>query len=568
MTNGFSPRGFRPAHIVQAEKSVVDSRAVSRSVIEGMPRSVRGGPSPTLDSSVLMLLGQFAEEIAPFGPMIKMRDQQLRNFILKENIFAAALGIICSRNSGFSWKLDGPTRLVNMYQEVLENANQGAGWHDLIVKTTIDLSTQDNGAFWEFVRAGAGPDSPVIGINNLDAARCWHTGNKETPVIYYDRMGRYHQLNWWEVVEFAEMPSPVETFYGLQYSALSRLLRKAQIMRNDDVLDYEKSSGQNARQIHLVKGVTTQQITDAITLSRTNAQNLGYTRFMMPVLAGTIDPTSDVGHDTIELASKASTDSEVTFVQYINLIAMAFESDYQEFAPLPGQKLGTGAQSETLHLKARGKGPGTFMKLIQHALNFRALPSALRFFWDETDLEAEKSEAEVAAIRAQNRATRIVSGEITPEIARQIAADEGDLKLEYIAVMHERDVTPDVTVDNNSSASGQTDTARVSPGTPGPSAPPGGAGSSAAGPSGRPVRMSQPASVKPLRAPTPMGTKVEDEEPDWFDEYQEKVKSRFDSLLEDLEVARQPRRKHKILHRDKRGLLTAIEEIEEAYSGD
>jgi hypothetical protein len=567
--------GYPSARIVlgdKASRDVVDPRAIARSAIEGMPLpNPKSGPVPSYDTSILMFLQQYADDMVPWGPQYKMRDQQLRQFILKENIFASALGIICSRNSGFSWRLDGPKRLVQVYQDILENADQGEGWHSLIVKTTIDLSTQDNGAFWEIVRLGDTPDSPVVGINHLDAARCWHTGNKEAPVIYIDRLGKYHLFRWWEVICLAEMPTAVEGLYGVQYCALSRMLRKAQTVMNDDILDYENSSGQNTKQVHLLKGVTAPQLTDAMNTARANSQNMGYRRFMAPVVVGTIDPTADVGHDTIQLATKASADPETTFVQYINLIAMAFESDYQEFAPLPGQKLGTGAQSETLHLKARGKGPGTFMKLIVHAMNFRILPSALTFMFDEMDLEAERAEAEVKAIRAQNRATRVASGEITTEVARQIAADEGDLDPEYVKLMQEQDVTPNVTVDGDASAESQTNVSNVKPGMPGPSAPPApgggavgsaGGGSSASGPSGRPHRIPQPGTIKPVRAPTPLGTKsVEEEEQDWFDDYQEKVKAKFDDLLGQLDEATKFKGVRRIPVRDKQGIILHVDEV-------
>lgn len=506
------------SQILDGVRSAVDERIINQSVIEGMPRpNANSGPPPSFDSSIFWFVGQFADEVLPWnGRTVKLRDQQLRNFIMQEPIFAAALGIICSRNSGFSWKLDGPERIINRYQDVLDNADQGEGWHSLMVKTTIDLSTQDNGAFWEIQRMDDEVEnSPVIAINHLDSARCWHTGNKYAPVIYLDRLGRYHLLKWWQCVKFAEMPTAVEGFYGIQYCSLSRMLRGMQIRKNDLTLDYENSAGMNARQIHLVKGITSQQLSDAIARSRAQATSQGLTRFMNPVVVGQIDPTADVGAETINLAEKAGQDVEQAFMHYINLIAMAFETDYQEFAPLPGSKLGTSGQSEILHLKSRGKGPGTYMKLIAHAMNFLVLPRNLRFYFDEQDLEAEKGLAEVRAIRAQTRQARIIGGEITAEVARQIAVDEGDLKLEYLDLMQELDVTPDVTKSGDATSESQS-AGDVKPGVPGPGGPPGSQsqpGAPARGATtGRPIRMSQPARVRPTRPPTPMGTKSVEEQ--------------------------------------------------------
>lgn len=554
------------SQVLDATRAAVEERVINQSVIEGMPRPTPGsGPVPSYDSSIFWFVGQFADNMLPWsGRTVKLRDQQLRNFILEEPIFAAALGIICSRNSGFSWKLDGPERIVSRYQDVLDNADQGEGWHSLIVKTTIDLATQDNGAFWEVVRQdNMDEKSPVIAINHLDAARCWHTGNKYAPVIYLDRVGRHHLLYWWQCIKFAEMPTAVEGFYGVQYCSLSRMLKAMQIRKNDLTLDYENSAGMNARQIHLVKGITSQQLTDAINRSKAQATSQGLSRFMNPVVVGQIDPTADVGAETIDLAQKASQDVEQDFMHYINLIAMAFETDYQEFAPLPGSKLGTSGQSEILHLKSRGKGPGTFMKLITHAMNFFILPRNLKFYFDEQDLEAQKGIAEVAAIRAQTRATQINSGEITTETARQMAADDGDLKYEYIALMGEEDITPNVAVNDDSPAVTQAkNLSGIKPGMPGPKEPPG-ASQKIGIPSGSPERQDQPGQIRPTRPPTPLGTKAEGEnEEDIVETLRSSVREFAGEMNKLLEEARRPKATQKIIHRNKAGLIERIEEVE------
>lgn len=438
-------------------QKALDDQAINRSVIDRPDAPNSRSPVVSYgDSQIYWLISQVADEIQPWGRLYKQRDAQLRQFITSEPMFASSLGIICNRNAGFSWTLDGPPRTVTRMQEVLETANAGEGWEDLIIKASIDLYSQDNAAFIEIVRTADRETAPVIGLNHLDSARCTHTGNPSKPVIYQDRFGKMHLLDWYSVITLAEMPTPIEGFYGRQYCALSRLLRGVQIQNNYSTLDYEKSSGRMTREIHLVKGITTQQLNDAMAESRMMSDASGYTRFAHPVVTGTLDPKADVGHDTIELAGKPdSFDTKLNFDHYINLISMAFATDYQDFAPLPGGGLGTGAQSEMLHLKSRGKGPGRFMKLIAHAINFRVMPQNVKFLWDEMDVEAEKADAEVRALRAQTRRTRIESLEITPAVARQIANDEGDLAEEYIIMLAEEDLTPNTTIDDNSPAETQ-----------------------------------------------------------------------------------------------------------------
>lgn len=450
----------------------------SRSVIE-QPDSPKKPTIPgAADSSIVWMISNVNSAIQQWGVGNgKTRDKQLRNFVIQESIFASALGIMCSRNAGFSWKIEAPPRTAGILQDILDTANEGEGWHDLILKTSIDLYTQDSGAFWEIVRERRGtPNSPVIGINHLDAARCYHTGNREIPVIYEDIKGVLHKLYWYEVVTFAELPVSIETKKGFQYSALTRMLRQMQIQDNIDLYNFEKTGGRNYKAIHLVKGVTSQQITDAVSQAGSNSDNRGLTRYMTPVILGTIDPKADVGHDTIEMVSMPEGwDPEVQFKQYINMIAMAFQSDYQEFAPLPGGGLGTGAQSEMLHLKAKGKGPGLFMKMISHAINFRIFPKNARFTYTEQDLQAEKQLADIKFTRAQERQVRITSGEITPQVARQLANDAGDLPLELLVLMGEEDVTEDVMVnDEVQNSSLNSDTGKpLMQGDPAPKVPPG-----------------------------------------------------------------------------------------------
>lgn len=486
-------RELTEEELVQDNKAFDQARAIAASVIETPPKPSSQHPV-TYNSALeaIWFVGQSATGITPWGPLWKLRDRELRRFAIEEPIFASALGIIASRNSGFSWTLNGPDRVVSAVQRILETANMGKGWHDLIVKTTIDLSTQDNGAFWEVVRGGDDEKAPLLGINHLDAARCQHTGHPAYPVIYTDMYSVPHLLPYYNVIEFAEMPVPHENLPGLQWSTLTRLLRKLQSTANIDTYDYEKSAGMSVGEIHLVKGITSQQIKDAVQDARARAMGSGATRYMDAVVAGTLDPTADVGHDTIQLKSKpADFDPEVWFKHYINLIAMAFESDYQEFAPLPGGGLGTGAQSEMLHLKSRGKGPGTFMKMITYALNQRILPRNIKFLFDEQDLEAEMADAEVRAVRAQTRAVRIASGEIYPEISRQMANDEGDLAIEYIDMMGEMDLTPDVTIDDASTPESQLRHT----------------GPSVRGSLRRNADARQPARIPSVRPPTPLGNK-------------------------------------------------------------
>lgn len=427
----------------------VPQTVIDRSVVD-VPEPTTAPTSPT---ALLWFVGQAADEFMPWGTQPKVRDRQLRAFWPNESYFASALGVVASRNAAFSWQVSGPPRLSQQVQDILENANMGEGWVDFITKVSVDLYTQDSGAFIEVVRATDSPDALVIGLNHLDASRCWHTGSPSAPVLYQDRKGLYHLLKWYQVVTLSELPAPVEGLYGIQVCALSRLLRAAQIIKNISIYTAEKTGGQNNRAIHLLAGITGSQIEDALTQQKAALGSAGYSRYIQPLIVASVDPKANIDVKTLELATLPDGwDQEVTWKHYISIIAMAFLEDFQTFAPLPGGGLGTSAQSQILHLKSRGKGPALFMKLVTHALNFKILSKAVEFKFLEQDAEQEKVEAEIQKLRAETRKLRIESGELLPAEARQLATDVGDLPQELLEAGGVTDATQQETVTDTDQA--------------------------------------------------------------------------------------------------------------------
>ena len=445
-----------PGSVAIATKANGSAPSLAREILdESVVAAPEGVNLMASDSTgYVLMVAQIADSIAPWGSSPKVRDRQLRDFYPTENYAMSALASVAARNIAFNWTLKGPPRTVALAQERLLNANRGKGWESLMAQVSIDLYSQDSGAFVELIRDG-GPDAPetapVVNLAHLDAGRVYATGNPDEPYWYRDIKGIWHGLKWHQVVNLQEMPSPIEhpvagVFYQLQYCAITRLLRAAQILRNVAIYNDEKTGGRFERAIHLVRGVTAKQISDAVAMHRNRADEAGLTRFIQTPIVGSVDPKADVGAETLELASlPAGWDEEKVMKWYIAALALAFLTDYQEFAPLPGGNLGTSAQSEVLHMKSRGKGPALYQKRIAHLMNFQGvLPQNVTFRWDETDIEADKMQADLAMVRASERSVRIMSGELDPQGARQIALDNGDMSPELFEALSQReDLTPD-----------------------------------------------------------------------------------------------------------------------------
>ncbi len=397
-------------------------------------------------------LATVADSFTPWGKAPRRRDMELRTFWPTEPILASALYSVCSRNANFSWTLEGGEQTVAIVQDIMQNCDFGRGWQHFIIKVCIDLFTQDNGAFIEVIRSENSAAAPVIGFAHLDSARCSRTGDLDFPVIYTDRDGVLHRLAWFQVEALAEFPSPVERMRNIQMCAVSRVLRAAQYLRDIGVYNREKVAGDNPNAIYLVGGVPESTITGAMVEHKKKQAERGMTRFILPLIVASLDPTATVSVEQINLKSlPAEFDLEDAMRWYINQLALGFGADYQDFAPLPGRGLGSSTQSLVLHMKSRGRGPAMFMKMMEFLFNFHGLlPSNVTFAFDEQDVEADIEQADLEETTAKTLNLHVGNGTLTPEAARQVLLDKGMISQElFDSIQEGQDVTPDVTAEQD-----------------------------------------------------------------------------------------------------------------------
>lgn len=398
---------------------------------------VRGGVH-----RMILSIATAADDIPPWSIYPAMRDAKLREYLPTEPLLISTVYAAIARISGFSWYIKptnpdkpNPKNTIRAVEKTLLRwSDRGQGWISLIEKTFMDLYTQDNGAFWELIRKENRPDSPVISFAHLDAGRCERTGNSKRPVIYTDIYGKETYLNWWQVHTFEDMPAATEEAYGVGYSAVTRALLAAQILRDISIYKREKVSGNFHRAIYLVSGPTQQEIDDGLAWAQEQSLNLGNLRYSQPVIIPNIDPQHPVNVERIDLASLPDAfDEDTTLKWYVAQLAAAFGLDYQELAPLPGGNLGSSQQSDILHQKTQGKGPALAMAKIEDVMNNHGyLPNTVRFGYREHDLRAEKDKAEAAFTRSKTRSMQINSGIIDPQGALELAVESGDIP-EHVA---------------------------------------------------------------------------------------------------------------------------------------
>ena len=443
---------------------------------------------------VIMQIASVADE-APSWPT-PLRDQYLDKFWPQEPFLSGAIFSVASRNASFRWEVTGPHRQATWAQQLLSQSDFGRGWQSLMMKLTVDILCQDNGAFLEIIRPSRAKlfssgsvydavraphpetgsptwfpynrhsgkflrhlqhgkdfsitDSPLdlpVGLAHLDSQKCTRTDDPSRPIFYVDDHGRRHLLSSHQVAPLAEMPSPRKKYRGYQHCAVTRALRLAQIIRDMLIYKHEKISGRFARAIHLTN-IDADAIQDAVNQAEQAADNKGLIRYSQPIVAATLDPNARPGIETIELASLPDGFNEESSLRwYVAGLALDLGVDYGFLAPLPGNRLGTGTQAETAERQAKGKSSRLFINLMEHTINWSGiLPTCTTFRFNTPDPYEESERDRALGRRARSLSILIKAGVITPEVAAQIAADTGDLDPQYLSQMQLADLTPIVTL--------------------------------------------------------------------------------------------------------------------------
>jgi hypothetical protein len=293
-------------------------------------------------------------------------------------------------------------------------------------------------------------DNPIelpIGLAHLDISKCVRTGDPDFPIIYTDLRGKRHKMAYWQVCTQEDMPSPREDMHNIGHCAVDRALRLAQIIRDMLIYKHEKISGRFAREIHITN-VDAMMLQDAVAQAEAAADSKGLMRYSQPIILATMNPDSTPAVASIPLATLPDGFSEEESLKwYVAGLANAFGVDYGYLAPLPGNKLGTSTQAETQERQAKGKSSRLFMQQLTYKFNYAGiLPRCVQFRFGAND-PFEMSEKDLAlARRARAYSTLIQSQLIPPVIARQMAADAGDLEPKYLEMMGEADLTPIVTL--------------------------------------------------------------------------------------------------------------------------
>lgn len=402
------------------------------------------------------------------------RDVVLASTVEMEAMWAGALARVASKFAahGYVLKDSGKSaRKIAASQELLTHADGGAGWVPFAQKLVQDLTTTDNGVFIRIYRAGEetqqvrvkaaltisrqGYDAQpiqtvgvsrvpsggrILGMYHLDSLRCTRTGNMAYPVRYQTLDGHIQLLRYDQVLMYADMPSPRAELFGVGRCAAGRAYPTIAKVAAMERLVFESLTGGGAHKIALIRGLMDQTLKGIIQGAQTEAAAKNMIYYLGTIL-GAIP--GDTSLEVVEIRLKellAQFDPKIerdnAYLIYANNIGVPV----QDIQPLSGQGLGTGKQTELLHDAGQGMGAlAGFVKWWEQTVSTRVLPATTTLeFRDEHDLRDQEQRASVAKLRADERNVRIQAGEISPAVARQLAADVGDLPPELL----QADATP------------------------------------------------------------------------------------------------------------------------------
>jgi len=361
------------------------------------------------------------------------RDAILRSSLFKEAMWSAAIGIAITRIVSLSWEIKGsvPQRVQDT-QELLRGADgRRVGWVGFLSKQLRDYLTTDNGSFIEIVRASPAEGSKIIGLRHLDSLRCIRTGDPDVPVVFQDRRGAYHEMRDHQVMMFSEMPDPSEIYNGVGLCAASRAFPAIYKLSAIEWYLREKISGMHPLAIYIVNGVLDTQLREAVLATKSGETAKGVMSYMGAVVLGVPDEMQPnlVKIPLAELPDRFQRKEEfdIALLTYADVLGL----DPQELQPLSSGTIGTGAQSQVLADKARGKGLVAWREAFTHAMNEYVMPMDTEFAFVEKDYRDIQQSEDISTKRAQSAQVRLSAGLTTPDEERTMMIEKDELPKDF-----------------------------------------------------------------------------------------------------------------------------------------
>jgi hypothetical protein len=400
---------------------------------------------------------------------VRAVDHRLREIYYAPHnaVIQGVVANLAKQVASMPWEISQGKQLVRHYQEVLQEAHFGAGWRDFVLRFLADYLTQNNGAWWEIIGPG-NPDSEIRGMVNgvahLDSGRTVATGDPKYPAAYVDKDGNLHRLHKTRVVRIVDMPTSIELKWGMGLCALYRAVGLANKQMLMSKYENEKLTNLPPEGLLSLSNIKGTQFQDATRLFHADEARDGNSVWRRIQYVEALDPEKPIEINFEPFSQLPDHFDKDTSMRWdVNLIAQAFGIDVQDIAPLTGQALGTGTQSQILHTKGRGKALADLLKIIERVINLYVLPPSLEFEFKHRDGDLDKETAENAQlwIDVANAATfmddtmkaQLVANQV-PAVKDIITGKDGLIRLPDVDIQPEPE---EINLDDDTNTEGDTE---------------------------------------------------------------------------------------------------------------
>lgn len=326
-------------------------------------------------------------------------DYHLSTIWKDEPILSGAVYSMSAKMSALEWMIIGGRTVSKKYARMFSSAAHmgGYSWDGFISATCQDFYTTNRGIFWETPRNGNPIYGKLADLGHVDALSCTLTGNSKRPVWYVSELtGQVVKFKPGEFIHFASMPSARERMLGSGFCAVARALKAARLLIGMRNYDIEKLNNLPPEGVAAVSGMTYEELMDAFTLWQTERKKNDSLTFPQVLWLLSSVPGAEVKVDIQSFSQlPESFDRDKVITQYVNLIALVFGVDAREFWPISTSSMGTASESEIQHLKAKGKGHGEFISMVERHINGE-LEEGVDFEFDTQDIDEDLKAATVA----------------------------------------------------------------------------------------------------------------------------------------------------------------------------
>lgn len=356
---------------------------------------------------------QSLPDLPPFWTF--MRDRILVSTVTVESRWAQAVGIAVMKTVTRDWDVAGEVPLTRLQKarsriKTLLSPRQRSA-------LVTDYLLRDNGAWAEIVRPTSQPTG-VIGLNFLTSSRCMPTGDPDIPCVYWDRLGKPHEMRDYQIMRFVDMPDGANPF-GIGFCAARRAYNDIRQTAAVQRFRLEKITGNTPQSIYFITGVTDKHLKGVLLDHRQKQEAENIVAYGGVIIAPLIQ-REGITSVEIPIASlpdgfDLKTEIQMMSTAYANALPGV---TYLDLMPMTGQRAGSSAQSQVVDDQSAQK--QTHITAFEESFNeddlYKIMPEGVTFYFKGNDLVDKERMAKVTLVFSQAAALLVEKCQISPQV--------------------------------------------------------------------------------------------------------------------------------------------------------